>query len=97
MSSLSRLEQETVASFNESEAFCELFTCSPRLKRRLAALTESRPDECKQTRSTPEGAAEYRFPKAWLRINPTRVLSETQKAERAKNFRMAIESHATRS
>lgn len=79
MSGLSRLEQESLASFNEAESFCEIFTYSPRLKRRLAALAAARPDECQQLRSTADGACEWRFPKSWLRVNPTRILSASQR------------------
>lgn len=83
MGCLSNFEKETAAVFNESEALCEVFTYSARLKRRLAALVTERPGEIKLVRSTPDGAEEYHFPKSWLKINPSRILSDEQREDMA--------------
>lgn len=80
---LSKLEKETVLIFNERELICECFTYNPRLKRRLASLLTSRPDDVQKTRETSDGAIEYTFPKQWLRINAPRSMSEDEKEMRA--------------
>lgn len=79
---LSRLEQETIITFNEAESFAEVFTHNGRLKRRLAELLEKRPEDV-EYRGEDYGSQRYRVPKKWIKINPgyTRNLSEEEKEE----------------
>ena len=85
--SLSRIEQETIISFNEDEKQANVYTCNPALKRKLAGLVESRPEDCKFLREYPDGiGAEYQIPKRWVKVNPNRILTDEQRAEIAARF-----------
>lgn len=83
-----KIERETIINFNEAEATASVYTYNGALRRRLEKLAEERPEECKMIGSGQ--AADYIIPKGWIKINPTRQMSEEQRkilAERAKaNF-----------
>lgn len=65
------LERETVITFNEQEQFAEVFTYNPRMKRELAALAISRPDETKKIKTNGVGGETYTVPKKWVRYERT--------------------------
>lgn len=74
-------ERETVILFNEADPTASVYTHNAALRRRLAALATERPTECTAVRFNEEdGAAEYTIPKKWVKIKPSRILSEAQKA-----------------
>jgi hypothetical protein len=80
MLELTSLEKETSILFNESEKEAMIGTYNPALIRQLEKLAEERPDEC---RKYPDGQFDcwaYRVPKKWIKIRPTRVLSEKNRA-----------------
>lgn len=85
--SLSRIEQETIISFNEDEKQASVYTCNPALKRKLTELAESRPEDCKLLREYPdEVGVEYQIPKKWVKVIPNRILTDEQRAEVAARF-----------
>lgn len=87
---LSRYEQETIVSFNEEEGEAGVYTHNKALLRKLKQLSEDRPAECKLERTSHNGqAADYIIPKAWVRITPTRILSEAEKEQRREAARKA--------
>lgn len=79
---LSKLEQETIITFNEAEDFAEVSTHNGRLKKRLVELAAARTDEV-EYRGADHGSASYRVPKKWIKINPvyTRNLSEEERQD----------------
>jgi len=77
---LTKLERETIICYNEAESSAEVFTYNEAMKRRLAIIAEQRPKEIYMLRSTPYGAVEYRMPKKWVRVNPSRIISDEQRA-----------------
>lgn len=80
---LSRYEQETTINYNEAEKTASVFTHNKALRRKLERLAEERPEDCRLIRTTRDGqAAEYEVPKTWMKITPTRILSEEEKAKR---------------
>lgn len=82
---LSRYEQETIINFNEEEAKASIYTHNVALLHKLEKLAQERPDQCRLERVSHEGrAADYSIPKAWVRIRPTRQLSEAEKEQRRK-------------
>lgn len=88
--SISRLEQETIINFNESEPLATIYTHNGALKRKLAKLAEERPAEVRRSRSFPEGAEEYTIPKRWVKVNASRILTDEERerlAKRAKSIR----------
>ncbi|MCD8381897.1 MAG: hypothetical protein LUC30_03120 [Clostridiales bacterium] len=90
---LTNQERETIFCYNEAEQTANVYTHSPALRRRLEALAQERPSECRLERTGHDDqAAEYIIPKAWIRVRPPRVASEAQKAAaraalaKARNF-----------
>ena len=77
---LSKLEQETIITFNEAEDFVEVSTHNGRLKKRLVELAAARTDEV-EYRGADHGSASYRVPKKWLKVNPLarRQMSEEER------------------
>lgn len=91
MSGLSRYEQETIINFNEGEDTASVYTHNKTLLRKLEQLARERPDECRLFKTCRNGqAAEYYIPKRWLKIRPTRILSEEERATRAEAARKAF-------
>ena len=81
MSGLSRYEQETIINYNEDDKTAGVYTHNRALRRKLEQCAEERPEECKLKRVSREGdAVDYILPKSWVKIKPTRILSEAQKA-----------------
>lgn len=82
-----RAEQETIIRFDEETdergLKAEIYTYNSRLKRRLSKLCEERPDECKQTEDDGYGGLTFECPKVWIKINPSLILTEEQKQQRA--------------
>lgn len=90
MASLSRYEQETVIRFNEEEREAVIFTYNRALQRQMDKLAEERPGEVTLIRAEKEGTAsakEYRIHKQWVKVRPSRILSEEEKAVRAELLR----------
>lgn len=85
---LSRIEQETIVTFNEKETTATVYTCNGALKRQLSELTKTRGEECTLDNAD-EYAATYTIPKKWLKVRPNRILTEEQRkklAERMKEW-----------
>lgn len=83
----SRLEQETIILFNEAEDTAEITTYNGRLSRRMAELREQLPEQVHPIEG--RGTTAFRFPKAWVKINPKRTIEltedqRTQAGERLK-------------
>lgn len=87
---LSRYEQETIISYNEDEKTASVYTHNAALQRRLAAIAEERPEECKLIRTMHDSqAVEYQVPKRWVKVRPNRILTEEQlQAARAHAMKM---------
>ena len=77
---LSNYERETIFLFNEAERKASIFTYNDALKKQLAALCESYPEQVRRTEDNGYGGLTFALPKKWLKITPPRVLSAAQKA-----------------
>jgi hypothetical protein len=77
---ISKLEQETIINFNKQEKTADIETFNPAWMLKLAKLAEERPDDVKELYQHSPGSARYVFPKKWLKINPSRILTEERKA-----------------
>lgn len=80
-------ERETIITYNEAEPVASVYTMNGALIRKLEGLTESRPDEARRVKNHPDGAQEYEVPKKWIRVQPSRVLTDEQKAAMTARFR----------
>lgn len=77
---LTNYERETIINFNEAEDTASVYTHNKALRRKLEKLAQERPGECRLIKASHgDQAVEYYTPKAWIRINPTRQLSEVQR------------------
>ena len=77
---LSRYEQETIINYNEDEKTAAVYTHNKSLRRKLERLQQERPEECRFDKESRGGSAvEYIIPKAWVRITPSRIMSEAQR------------------
>ena len=89
MSKLTGYERETIISYNEAEKTANIHTHNKPLRRKLEQLATERPEECRLEKvSRFYEAVDYTVPKAWVKIRPTRVLSEGQRmamSERGKS------------
>lgn len=94
MPHLTKHEQETIINFNEAEATASVYTYNQALQRKLKRLARERPQECVLDEARDySGALVCTIPKRWVRITPTRILSEAQKTVLEK-ARMAANSAA---
>ena len=87
---LTNYEKETIITFNEAEKTAGVYTHNAALLRKLAELAEERPEECRLEKLSRwnEGkvqAADYIIPKAWVKIRPSRILSEEERARLAES------------
>lgn len=83
----SRLEQETIITFNEQEKTAVIYTHNTALCRKLDKLADERPEEAKRLRTFPDGGREFEIPKRWVKVNAGLNLTDEQRqamAERAK-------------
>ncbi|MCC8075641.1 MAG: hypothetical protein LIO95_06860 [Clostridiales bacterium] len=90
--SLSKQEQETIITYNEAEATANVYTHNRALRRRLEALANERPENCRLSRTFPSGAVEYTVPKQWVKLTPPRQMSaEQREAMRERGRKWASE------
>lgn len=76
-------ERETIINFNEAEDTASVYTHNKALRRKLEQLAQERPEECRLFKvSRGDQAVEYYIPKAWIKIRPTRQLSEEEREQR---------------
>lgn len=82
---LSRYEQETIINFNEGEDTASVYTHNKALRRKLEKLAQERPEDCRLFKVSHENqAVEYYIPKRWVKVTPTRILSEERRGEMAE-------------
>lgn len=82
---LSLYEQETIINFNEADSTASVYTHNRALIRKLDKLAQERPGDCHREKTSHDGkAVDYSIPKAWVKIRPTRIASEAQKAALAR-------------
>lgn len=85
---LAKWEMETLFSYNEEETMGNVTTWQPSLIRKLDALAEMYPDECRAIRK-PNSAPQYIIPKKWITIRrpSKRKLTDEQRKELAERMR----------
>lgn len=83
-------ERETIITFNETQEPAEIFTFNPALIRKLDGLTDSRPEEvicCRAEAVNGVQLRTYTIPKKWVKVNPSRILTEEEKTTRAEQMK----------
>lgn len=79
---LTSIEKETIIVFNEAESEAAVQTYNGKLTRRLEQLERDRPDEVSR-----DHQGDYVIPKTWIKINPTRIMTDEQREQLAERAR----------
>ena len=82
---LTRLEQETIYTYNQEEPHASCYTMDRALIRRLDALAQKH-KEITLVRGS-DCMREYTFPKKWLKVRAPKELSDEQREKMAKRAR----------
>jgi len=86
----SKLETETVITYNDAEDEAGVYTGNRALLNRLRSLAEQYPDECRLEHESRGGDfADYIVPKKWIKVSPPRkvILSDEQRAQIAERLK----------
>ncbi len=86
---LTNYERETIITFNEAEADCEVYTYNPKLIRKLTERCESHPNLYQKISEDKFVGYTFSFPKTLLTISPRVPMS---KDLREMHRRMAVEN-----
>lgn len=87
---LTNYERETIINFNEGEDTASIYTHKKSLRRRLEQLAQERPEKCRLHKVSHWGeAVEYYVPKSWVKITPTRILTNAQREALEKAHKAA--------
>ena len=83
---LSRLEMETIITFNEAETEAEVFTHNKAMKKRLSGLCKKHPDEFR-IKFTDDTASAFIVPKKRITISAPRSLTPEQREQAIQNLK----------
>ena len=78
---------ENVIEFTKDRERASVTFCQGRYKSRIKKLVAFRPEECQIVAENTDGRLCVHIPVAWIRINPTKQLSEEQRKEIAERFK----------
>lgn len=81
-------EQETIILYTNENTEAEIYTCDPKLKRRIAQAVEHHPDLYRIKCQDSNGAVTCVFPKKWLTIwlrGPLSNEEHQRRSERGKS------------
>lgn len=86
--SIPNVGKETTINWNEAEDTASIFTMSPSMQRRLAALAKEFPDDVVIHKIADDYGVEYVVPKKLIKLRRPLKLSEKSRAERAEMARI---------
>lgn len=78
---------ENVIEFVKDSERAAVTFCQGRYKSRIKKLAAERPEECEIVAENQDGSLCAHTPVAWIKINPTKQLSEEQRREIAERFK----------
>ena len=78
---------ENVIEFTKDSKRASVTFCQGRYKSRIKKLAADRPEECQIVAENTDGSLCAHIPVAWIKINPTKQLSEEQRKEIAERFK----------
>jgi len=90
---LSKLERETIISFNEAESTAYVYTCNTAIKNRLAELSLKNSDIYRVKED--KYSQTYIIPKKIIKFNLPRKLSEEKRKKAAIRLQQNIEKYNT--
>ena len=78
---LSKNERETIIVYNDGSDTAAVYTHNKALRSKLERIAAERPESCRLDRISRDGmAVDYSVPKGWVRITPSRIPSDAQRA-----------------
>ena len=89
-------ERETIILMNEADEQAELFTYNRKLHRRMRDLMKKCPSLVHFQKENGAGGRTYAFPKEWVKIQPSLVRSERQRAHLERITRERMEKNTDR-
>ena len=78
---------ENVIEFIENEKRATVTFSQGRFKTKIRKLAESHPKECQVMKENKDGSLLAHIPVSWIKINPTRQLSDEQRKELAERMK----------
>ena len=78
---------ENVIEFLENQERATVTFSQGRFKSRIRKLAAERPEECEIVAENKDGSLCAHIPVKWVKIKPTKQLSEGQRRERAERFK----------
>jgi len=82
---LTNIERETIINFNDAEKTASVYTSNAAMIRRLNALCLVNAGV--HAVRADEYGTEYECPKVWIKIRPSRIISDAKRAEMASAAR----------
>jgi len=83
--SLTKQEQETIILQNEAESTASVTTFNGVLIRKLVGLCETRPNDATYTGPDQHGEYAFTVPKSWIKVNPSRMISDAVREAKIKH------------
>lgn len=90
---LSKLEKETIITYNEAEAEAEIYTYNRPLQRKLEKLAQERPEEVKILCADKTGSKTFRLPKKFVTVRASRQISPELREEMAQVAKERFSNH----
>ena len=78
---------ENVIEFIENERRATVTFSQGRFKSRIRKLAAEHPEECQIMKENKDGSLLAHIPVSWIKINPTRQLSDEQRKELAERMK----------
>lgn len=75
------IEKETIITFNEAEPSASVYTCNKALTNKLNQLAQDHPEDCRREEVFADGSSCFSIPKRWIRIHPTRKITDAQRMQ----------------
>ena len=90
---LSKLERETIITYNEAEAEAEIYTYNRPLQRKLERLALECPEEVKLLYTDRTGSKTFRLPKKFVSVRAARQISPELREKMAQVAKERFSPH----
>ena len=82
-----RIAEENVIEFVKGSEMAAVTFCQRRYKSRIKKLAAERPEECQIVAENQNGSLFAHIPVSWIKINPSRRLTEEQRERKVETLR----------
>ena len=91
---LTKVEKETIITYNEAEPTADIFTYNKALIKKLETLCTERPEEVKNTTTAGAESKSFIVPKKYVKIIATRKYSDSYREKLAERLKQLNERKA---